>query len=112
MLQIIFDTAPSKKAKLMEIIFAEAANLAKNGPSIENLNKVKEYMLKKHAENLKENGYWLNTIDEYLFEGVNMMNDYDQIVNSITAKDIQVFANELLSQKNRIEVSMISPEEE
>ena len=112
MLQIIFDTAPSKKAKLMEIIFAEAANLAKNGPSEENLNKVKEYMLKKHAENLKENGYWLNTIDEYLFEGVNMMNDYDQIVNSITAKDIQVFANELLSQKNRIEVSMISPEEE
>ena len=112
MLQIIFDTAPSKKAKLMEIIFAEAANLAKNGPSEENLNKVKEYMLKKHAENLKENGYWLNTIDEYLFEGINMMKDYDQIVNGITAKDIQAFTNILLSQKNRIEVSMISPEEE
>ena len=110
MLQIVFDTAPSKKAKLMEIIYAEADALAKNGPSEENLNKVKEYMLKKHAENLKENRYWLNTIDEYLFTGVDMMKDYDQIVNGITAQDIQKFATSLFSQKNKVEVSMVSPE--
>ncbi len=110
-LQIVFDTAPSKKAKLMEIIYAEADALGKNGPSAENLNKVKEFMLKKHAENLKENRYWLNTIDEYLFTGVDMMQNYDQIVNGITVQDIQKFANTLFSQKNKIEVSMVSPEE-
>ena len=74
------------------------------------LNKVKEFMLKKHAEDLKENSYWLGSIDEYLFTGMNPIKDYEQIVNSITVKDIQKFTDDLFKQKNEIEVSMISPE--
>ena len=111
-LQIIFDTAPAKREKLMKIIFDELNNFAKTGSTEENLNKVKEFMLKKHAEDLKENSYWLGGIDEYLFTGMNRINDYEQIVNSITMKDIQKFADDLLKQKNEIEVSMISPEAE
>lgn len=110
LLQIVFETAPEKKDKLMKIIFAEAENLAKEGPSEANLKKVKEYMLKKYTEDLKENRFWLGNIDEYLFTGVDMMKDYENLVNSITAKDIQKFANDLLKQKNEIEVSMVSPE--
>ena len=77
----------------MKIIFDELNNFAKAGSTEENLNKVKEFMLKKHAEDLKENNYWLS-------------------VNSITMKNIQKFADDLLKQKNEIEVSMISPEAE
>ena len=69
-------------------------------------------MLKKHAEDLKENGYWLQSIDEYLFTGMDPVKDYEQIVNSVTAKDIQKFTDDLLKQKNEIEVSMISPDKE
>ena len=108
--QIIFDTAPSKKEKLMTIIFAEAAKLTQSGPSEANLNKVKEFMLKKHAENLKENSYWLGIFDEYLLTGVDMAKDYDTLVNSITTKDVQKFADDLLKQKNEMEVTMTSPE--
>ena len=55
----------------MQIIFAELDNIAKAGPSEGDLNKMKEFMLKKHAEDLKENSYWLGSIDEYLFTGMN-----------------------------------------
>lgn len=96
----------------MKIIFAEIEHIAKEGPSETNLNKVKEFMLKKHTEDLKENGYWMGSIDEYLFTGMNPVKDYEQIVNSITAKDIQKFADDLFKQKNEVEVSMISPEKE
>lgn len=109
-LQIIFETAPAKREKLMKIIFAELDNLAKAGPSEGDLSKVKEFMLKKHAEDLKENSYWLESIDEYLFSGMNPIKDYDQIVNSITTKDIRKFADDLFKQKNEIEISMISPD--
>ena len=109
-LQIFFNTAPAKQEKLMKIIYAEADAFAKNGPDEASLNKVKEYMLKKHNEDLKENGYWLNSIDEYLYTGIDPVKDYEQIVNSITAKDVRQFANELLKQQNQITVSMISPE--
>lgn len=70
----------------MQIIFAELDNIAKAGPSEGDLNKVKEFMLKKHAEDLKENSYWLGSIDEYLFTGMNPIKDYEQIVNSITRR--------------------------
>ena len=110
LLQIIFETAPAKREKLMQIIFTELDNIAKAGPSEGDLNKVKEFMLKKHAEDLKENSYWLGSIDEYLFTGMNPIKDYEQIVNSITVKDSQKFTDDLFKQKNEIEVSMISPE--
>ena len=110
LLQIVFETAPAKREKLMQIIFTELDNIAKAGPSEGDLNKVKEFMLKKHAEDLKENSYWLGSIDEYLFTGMNPIKDYEQIVNSITVKDIQKFTDDLFKQKNEIEVSMISPE--
>ena len=110
-LQVIFETAPEKREKLMKIIFAELENITKAGPSETDLNKVKEFMLKKHTEDMKVNRYWLNSIDEYLFTGMNPIKDYDRIVNSVTVKDIQKFADELFKQKNEIEVSMISPEE-
>ena len=109
-LQIIFDTAPDKKEKLMKIIFDEITNIAKTGPTETNLNKVKEYMLKKHTEDLKENSYWLGSIDEYLYTGVNRVNDYEKIVNSITVNDIRKFADDLFKQKNEVEVTMVSAE--
>lgn len=109
--QIIFDTAPAKRDKLMKIIFAEIENISKTGPSEVNLNKVKEYMLKKHSEDLKENGYWLGVIDEYLFTGTDQMSNYEETVKSITANDIRKFADDLFKQKNEVEVSMISPED-
>lgn len=109
-LQIVFETDPGKKDKLMEIVYGEIDELSKNGPSEVNLNKVKEYMLKKHNEDLKENGYWLGAIDEYLFTGVDEMKDYETTVNSITAEDIRNFASQLFGQGNRLEVSMVTPE--
>lgn len=109
-LQIIFETAPAKREKLMKIIFAELDNLAKEGPSETDLNKVKEFMLKKHAEDLKENSYWMESIDEYWYSGMNPIKGYEDVVNSITTNDIRKFADDLFKQKNEIEVSMISPD--
>lgn len=110
-LEIFFETAPEKRDKLMQIIFAEVQNLSTEGPSETNLNKVKEYMLKSHAENLKENSYWMGGIVGYVVNGVVPVNEYEAMINSISAKDIRNFANELfVKQKNEIEVSMISPE--
>ena len=109
-LQIVFETDPAKKDRLMEIIYGEIDNMIKNGPSDTNLNKAKEYMLKKHKENLKENGYWLGVIDEHLFTGVDMEKGYEEIVNSITTSEIRTFAEGLFKQNNKSEVTMISPE--
>lgn len=109
-LQIYFDTDPAKRAKMTDIVLNELNQFAQEGPSAENLSKVKEFMLKKHKENVKENGYWVNMLDDYFWDKADMNTGYDEIVNSITAKDLQEFTKVLLDQNNRVEVSMTSEE--
>ena len=110
LMQIIFQTDPEKKDKLAGIVVDELKKLAAEGPSGVHLQKVKEYMLKKYADNQKENTYWMNNLNDYFYYGgLDMTKDYTDIVNSITAKDIQKFAVDLLKQGNEIEVTMTVP---
>lgn len=110
LLQIVFQTDPAKKDKLAGIVVDELKKLAAEGPSDVHLQKVKEYMLKKYADNQKENGYWMNNLNDYFYYGMDMTEGYTDIINSITAKDIQKFVSDLLKQGNEIEVTMTVPD--
>ena len=65
-------------------------------------------MLKKHAEDLKENSYWLSALDEVFYTGMNPVDGYEQVVEGITADDVRQFTANLLGQGNEVEVSMVS----
>lgn len=112
LLQIIFQTDPAKKDKLTGIVIDELKKLAAEGPSTVHLQKVKEYMLKKYADNQKENGYWLNNLNDYFYNGMDMTKGYTDLVNSVTTKDIQKFVTNLLKQGNEIEVTMTATEKQ
>ena len=105
LLQIVFQTDPAKKDKLAGIVVDELKKLAAEGPSDVHLQKVKEYMLKKYADNQKENGYWMNNLNDYFYYGMDMTEGYTDIVNSITAKDIQKFVSDLLKQGKQLTIT-------
>ena len=82
--------------KLIGIAKAELQNVANNGPRPEDLKKVKEFLVKKHAEDLENNRYWMNsivTMDQY---GYNPMQDYNDIINGITSDDVANMAKTVL----------------
>ena len=106
MLQIVFNTDPSKREMLMGIILGELQQVAKEGPKEEHLTKVKEAMVKQYAENVKENSYWLGILNNYYWNNEDMDSQFIELVNGITVKDVQTFAKELFNQGNLIEVSM------
>ncbi len=110
-MQIIYQTDPAKFQGLNEIVNRELDKMATDGPSEEKMQKIKEYMLKKHNDNQKENSYWLNNLHEYFSTGVDNTQDYEALINSITAKDVQQFTANLLKQNNKITVVMTVPEE-
>ena len=110
MLQIVYQTDPAKKDHLNGIIDAQMKKMASEGPTEEHLQKIKEYMLKKYKDNQKENGYWLNNLDEYFYTGVDYTQGYEEAVNSITVKDVQKFAADLVNQGNKITVVMTVPD--
>ncbi len=109
LLQIFFDTDPLKRDRLMEIIYNELDIIVKEGPNIDYLNKVKENKLKKLTELQKENSYWLSAISTYDRNHIDIVKNQEAIISNTTSKDLQKIAKALFSQKNRIEVSMISP---
>jgi len=110
LLQIIYDTDPAKMEKLNAIVLDELQLIAANSPRETDFSKVKEFMRKKYYENIKENSYWLNILDNYYFYGDDDHSNYLKILESITPSDVKIFVKEFLSQNNRATVIMMPKE--
>ena len=108
-MQIYFDTDPARRADMVRLIKKGINDFIAQGPKEENLDKVKEYMLKTYQENQKENGYWTSMLQEYYWDGLDMNTGYEDTVKSITVADLKAFAKAFFGQNNQIEVSMSSP---
>ena len=106
LLQVVFNTDPTKREMLMGIIMGELQRVAKEGPKEEHLAKVKEAMVKQYAESIKENSYWLGVLNNYYWYNEDMDSKFVELVNSITVEDVQKFAKQLFDQGNLIEVCM------
>ena len=111
-LQIFYQTDPAKYEHLNGIINAQLEKMAQEGPSDEQMQKIKEYMLKKHADNQKENSYWMGNLKQRLYCGIDMTKDYEALVNGISKSDVQQFAKALFDQGNKITVVMTVPDKE
>lgn len=105
-LQTYYDTDPAKREKMNTIIRDELKNIVNAGPRAEDFKKSQDNILKRHAENLQENTYWLNTLDNYYFRQFNGETKYVETLNGITPAKIQVFTKKLIEQGNRMEVVM------
>ncbi|ADQ80533.1 peptidase M16 domain protein [Paludibacter propionicigenes WB4] len=101
-----FDTDPAKQAKLIGMIYDEVNEIVKNGPKTEDVQKVKQNLLKTYNENLRENGWWLNTVESYYHNQINYVDNYKNAVEAITPQSIQSTLAKLVSQGNVMEVVM------
>lgn len=102
-------TAPEKREKMTKIVYEGVAQMCEKGPDSENVKKVKEYLHRSHAEDLKKNNYWMNAMVEYARYNQEKVNDFDKTVDEITDADIQAFARLVFRSGNRLEVGMTSP---
>ena len=100
---------PEKADVAIQIMRDEVQAITK-GCDPDKLAKVKEYMLKSHADQLKQNSYWVGVIDMWRYKGVDFMKDYEQIVNAQTPESIADFVKEVLKSGNRAEVIMMPAE--
>lgn len=105
-LQTYFDTDPAKREKLNGIVHNELKRITDAGPRSEDFSKTKENMIKKHAENLQENHYWLSVLDNYYYKNFDMQTDYESLLNGMTPEKVKAFTKVLVEQKNMIEVVM------
>ena len=110
--QIQLPTAPEKREKMTNIIYQGVEDMVTKGPKDEDVQKVKEYMLRSHEESLKQNGYWMGQMTNYALYGIDNDAIYVDTINAITVADIQEMARQIFRSGNRIEVGMTSPMED
>ncbi|HRZ97984.1 MAG TPA: insulinase family protein, partial [Paludibacter sp.] len=101
-----FDTDPEKQQKLMGIIHSEVKEIIDNGPRPDDLQKVKENLLKKYEEDLRENGWWQNAVAIYYQDKLNLPDNYKAAVEALTPQLIQSTLKTIADQGNVLEVVM------
>lgn len=105
-LQVVFDTDPAKRERMNTIVRNELKRIIEIGPRPEDFKKSQDNILKRYAENLQENSYWVNTLDNYYYKGFNAYTDYETLLKALTPAKVQAFAKKLLGEGNAIEVVM------
>jgi zinc protease len=100
---------PEKADTALMIMRDEVAAIAKTCDA-DKLTKVKEYLLKNHGDQLKQNGYWMSVINNWRQWGVDFHTGYEELVNAQTPESISAFVQEVLKAGNHAEIIMMPQE--
>ena len=109
--QIILPTAPEKREAMTSVVKNGIQEMMEKGPSEENLAKIKEYMLRSHQENLKDNGYWMNSLVSKTRYDQEFVEGYEECVGSVSVEDIREVAKQIFGSGNRLVVGMETPQQ-
>lgn len=109
LLRIAFQTDPQKYNDLIPIVYKELEKMATEGPSQQDLDKVKAYELKVYNQVLRMNNYWEYVLYTDLYNGIDVDTDFRYIVENMTCDDIRTTLRNLIDQNNCIEVTMTQP---
>lgn len=107
--QTIFQVKPEKKDRALEIIRSEFEKLAKETP-VEELDKVKEFMVKQITSDEQTNSYWCSMMAGNELLPSEVCVKAEQVIQSITPKEISGYVNEVMKQNN-YRVLVMMPEE-
>ncbi|MBQ1680468.1 MAG: insulinase family protein, partial [Bacteroidales bacterium] len=105
-LQIVYQTSPESYERLNKRIEELLAEFVQNGPSQENMQKVKDYLHKTYQDNLRQNGYWSGEMYYWNKFGIDEVTDYEKVLDSITTEDVRKALDNILKQRNQTRVIM------
>ena len=104
--KIQLPTAPDKMERMIQVVYDGVDKVCAEGPSEDYLKKIKEYMIRSHAENLKQNGYWMRQMINLTRYKEDYVTGYDDVVQSITTADLKELAQKIFKSGNRLVVGM------
>ena len=102
---------PENVDKLIKATMDEIQKIKDNGPAEADLTKVKETWTKQYQEDVKDNNYWLNKLQQSVEMGSNAGDvlTVEKRINALTTKDIKEAANLYFNMKNYLQV-VLNPE--
>lgn len=107
--QIAFPMKPEMKDEVFAAIDAILNEVGTNVTE-EELNPIKEYMVKNATAAKEENSAWDSAIVATSLNGVDTFNGNVEVINSVTVKDVMDFWNAVKAQGNK-QLIILNPAE-
>lgn len=109
-MSINFDSDPEKEEKLTKIVYEQIALMQQKEVKEDDIQSIKNTLLKARAEKVLNNGFWLNSLNNIILNNETFKDDviYKKTLNEITAADLKAFAKEFFAKPSTVEVIMKS----
>ncbi len=101
---ISFGCAPENVEKLEKAVFAEIADLQKNGVAETYIDKVKALRRRAHETELRENGYWVRELERSFLYGDDpkLIVDFDSMLNKVSSDRVKAAARRYLASSQYV----------
>jgi zinc protease len=102
---------PENVDKLIKATIAEIDKIKANGPTADDLNKVKETWRQQYETNIKDNAFWARQLLQSVEAGSNPAEvlSYEKRIAALTPKDLKDAATKYLDMKNYVQI-VLNPE--
>jgi zinc protease len=107
-IQSMWGCSPENITKLSQTVLDEMGKIKKDGPTEVDLNKVKETLIRQRETQVKENGFWLTSLQNHFLQGDKLLalEEYKTFINSFTSADIKAIADKYLNTSAYVRVSL------
>lgn len=97
---------PEKKDRCLDLMKSLFEDLATNIDA-SSLKDIQAQMIKDYDEGIKENSYWLTSLDMWIARGIDIDTNYKEIVNAMTPARLSKWIKDNLVGKNYVQVTML-----
>ena len=101
---------PEKADTAIYILRRAVQDMAAGKCDADMVKKAKEYMLKSHADQLKQNGYWTGRIRTWRLWNLDFHTEYEKTVEAVTPESVCALVAEVLKAGNEAEIVMLPAE--
>lgn len=110
LLRVAFDTNKAQSYELMQIVVDELKAFAEVGPSAEDVDKIRKFLLKQYDEQMKSNYTWLNYLQAWHKYGRDEYSDYHRLIEELSPEKVRQMAAKIVADGNIAKIVM-DPEE-
>ena len=110
---ISFGCDPERVEELVATVFDQLKDIKDNGADENYLTKVKEMQRREQEISLKQNSYWLSTLNFYYYHGEDPLQilELDRYVDNLSSDDVREAAAKYFDMSNYVKV-VLYPEKQ
>ena len=111
-LTVGFGCAPENAEDLTAAVFAEIDRFKREGVDDSYVEKVREQQTRKRETDIKDNGFWLGAIKNYLSQGWDPAEilEFEELVSGLSSQALQEAAQRYLNQERYV-LGILYPED-